>query len=92
MDRDGFMANRIVRDAVVRNLIVIGEACARISPELRERHVDVPWPDIVAFRNILVHAYFGIDWEIVWYAASVQAPELAGRIERILHDETAQEG
>ena len=87
MERDDFLANRTVRDAVVRNLIVIGEACGRVSEDLRGRHPEIPWPDIVAFRNILVHAYFGIDWDIVWHAASRQVPDLASRIARIVETE-----
>jgi uncharacterized protein with HEPN domain len=86
-----FLANRTVRDAVVRNLTVIGEACSRVSPSLRERHSDVPWADIVAFRNILVHAYFGIDWNIVWRAAARQVPDLASRIETVLQAEFGAE-
>ena len=70
LDRTAFLANRTVRDAVVRNLIVIGEACSRVSQAVRDCHPEIPWADIVAFRNILVHAYFGIDWDIVWHAAS----------------------
>ena len=42
MERADFLANRTVRDAVARNLTVIGEACARISPELREGRADIP--------------------------------------------------
>jgi hypothetical protein len=41
-------------------LTIIGEAVARLSPELTARHNAVPWPDIVGLRNILVHEYFGM--------------------------------
>ena len=88
--REDFLGNRTVRDAVVRNLTVIGEACARISLPLRERYGEIPWPDVIAFRNILVHAYFGIDWNIVWEAASRQAPQLAEMIGRILQSESSE--
>jgi uncharacterized protein with HEPN domain len=69
---------------VVQKLTVIGEAAARLSDELKARHREVPWPRIVAFRNILVHAYFGIDWSEVWLAASTQAPELRDQVMSIL--------
>jgi len=68
---------------VVRNLIVIGAACSRVSQALRDCHPEIPWADIVAFRNILVHAYFGIDWDIVWQAASRQVPDLASQLATI---------
>ena len=54
------------------------------SDELKKRHPEIPWPQIVAFRNILVHAYFGVDWTEVWQAATRQAPELRGQIAAIL--------
>jgi len=67
--------------------LVIGEAAARISDELKARYREIPWPKIVAFRNILVHAYFGTDWAEVWLAASRQAPELRDQIASILQAE-----
>jgi uncharacterized protein with HEPN domain len=45
---------------------VISEAAARVSEELKARYAQVRWPRIIAFRNILVHAYFGIAWDVVW--------------------------
>jgi len=87
MREEDFAADRTVRDAVARNLTVIGEACARVSAYLKEKYTDIPWADVVAFRNILVHAYFGIDWGIVWLAASRDAPLLGTKIRRILEAE-----
>jgi uncharacterized protein with HEPN domain len=72
----GFQESEMVRSAIVQKLAVIGEAASRVSADLQVRHDAVPWARIVAFRNILVHAYFGIDTAIVWRAASVEAPAL----------------
>jgi uncharacterized protein with HEPN domain len=47
----------------------------------------VPWPQIVAFRNILVHAYFGIDWDVVWRAAKNRCPVLREQVALILAGE-----
>ncbi|MCC6389216.1 MAG: DUF86 domain-containing protein [Bryobacterales bacterium] len=63
---------------------IIGEAAARVSDDLSARHPEVPWPRIVAFRNILIHAYFGIDWEVVWLAAADRCPVLRRQIAAIL--------
>lgn len=41
------------------------KAAARVSEDLKGRHPQVPWPHIIAFRNILIHAYFGIEWNVV---------------------------
>ena len=68
----------------MQKLAVIGEAAARISGDLTNRYPQVPWPQIVAFRNILIHAYFGIDWNEVWKSARVDCPALRGQVAGIL--------
>jgi len=82
--RDAFLGNDLLRSAVLQKLSVIGEAAARLSPEFTARHPEVEWPDIVAFRNIAVHAYFDVDWSIVWVAATEDAPALRQQVLRIL--------
>jgi uncharacterized protein with HEPN domain len=79
-----FRDDELVRSAVVQKLSVIGEAAARVGDELRTLHSEIPWVRIVAFRNILVHAYFGIDWNVVWVAATKQCPPLRAQIADIL--------
>ena len=87
LDRTGFEESDLVGSAVVQKLAVIGEAAARVSADLRSRHPRIPWPEIIAFRNILVHAYFGIDWGIVWLAASKQVPVLRCQVGAVLDAE-----
>lgn len=72
------------RGAVVRKLATIGEAAGRLPDELRRRYSTIPWEKIIAFRNILVHAYFGIQWDIVWRAATEEVPALRKQIAAIL--------
>ncbi|HEY9721716.1 MAG TPA: HepT-like ribonuclease domain-containing protein [Oscillatoriaceae cyanobacterium] len=76
-------ASELVRSAVLQKLMVIGEATARLSAELKDAHPEIPWRSIVGFRNIAVHAYFSVNWEIVWTAATVESPALAREIELI---------
>jgi uncharacterized protein with HEPN domain len=83
-DFETFQKSEMMRSAVVQKLSVIGEGAARVSDTLRSRAPEVPWPQIVAFRNILVHAYFGIDWEEVWRAARTRCPVLREQVARIL--------
>ena len=59
----------------------------RISDELKARYPRIPWPQIVAFRNLLIHAYFGIDWNEVWKAAKVDCSALRGEVLSILETE-----
>jgi uncharacterized protein with HEPN domain len=79
-----FLADETLCYAVAQKLTVIGEAVARLSPEITARHNSVPWPDIVGLRNILVHQYFGIHWPLVWQTASDDAPVLRSRVAEIL--------
>jgi uncharacterized protein with HEPN domain len=58
--RQSFTTSDLRRSAVVQKLTVIGEAAARLPDELKRRHTTIPWMKISAFRNILVHAYFGV--------------------------------
>jgi uncharacterized protein with HEPN domain len=85
--RDSFLQDDLLRSAVLHKLTVIGEAAARVSADLRERHPEIQWPDIVGFRNIAVHAYFVVDWSIVWVTATQDAPELRRQVLEILADE-----
>jgi uncharacterized protein with HEPN domain len=84
VDVERFVRDDLVRSAVLHKLTVIGEAAARVSMPLRARFAEVPWSDIVGFRNIAVHAYFSVDWRIVWQAATSDAPELRKQVAEIL--------
>jgi uncharacterized protein with HEPN domain len=73
------------RDALY--LADIGEAAARLSLDFKNRHPETDWADIVAFRNIAVHAYFSVDWGTVWVAATEDAPSLRRQVTAILQAE-----
>ena len=71
----------------VKELSLFGSAVRnemRPGSDLTSRHPEAPWPQIAAFRNILIHAYFGIDWDVVWRAATNRCPVLRGQIADIL--------
>ncbi len=74
----------MMRSAVVQKLTIIGEAASRISEGLKSRHSEIPWPKIVGFRNILVHAYFGVAWEEVWWAAKRDCPTIREQVAAIV--------
>jgi uncharacterized protein with HEPN domain len=79
-------SNLLVRSAVVHQLTVIGEAVARLSTAVRDQHPEIPWTDIKALRNVVVHNYFGIDWLEVWSAASTDVPVLRSQLLEILRE------
>jgi uncharacterized protein with HEPN domain len=87
LDCSSFQQSEIIRSAVAHKLSIIGEAAAHVPEDVRSRHPEVPWPKIVAFRNVMIHAYFGIDWDEVWRAATRECPELKVQIESVVQDE-----
>jgi uncharacterized protein with HEPN domain len=87
-----FLRDEVLPAAVLHHLTVIGEAINRLSPELRERHPEVPWQQIVAVRHRIVHAYFDLDWQILWNAATDDVPQLRRQIHLILESEFPESG
>jgi uncharacterized protein with HEPN domain len=61
-----FMSSHTLQDAVLRNLQTMTESTQRLSDALKIAHPDVEWRRIIAFRNVLVHDYLGIDLERIW--------------------------
>ena len=86
LDEAGFYQDSKSQSAVLQKLIVIGEAAARLPQEFRAQYPQIEWRDIIAFRNILVHAYFSIKLEIVWEAAIGDVPELQRSVVKILQE------
>jgi uncharacterized protein with HEPN domain len=71
-----FESNKVLRYAVERQILVIGEAAGRVSSTLRDAHPEIQWRSIVAQRNILAHEYGEILVERIWRVASEHIPEL----------------
>lgn len=86
-DRAGFLGDVTRRAAVLHELTVIGEAATRLPADFKGRHVETPWVKIVAFRNFVVHEYFGLDWPIVWDTATELVPALRRQVSAILEAE-----
>lgn len=71
-------------DAVVRNLEIIGEATKRMPSEIKGKYSSIEWKKIAGLRDILIHAYFGVDLEIVWDVLKNKLPDLKKKIEEII--------
>jgi uncharacterized protein with HEPN domain len=82
-----FEQNEMMSSAVLQKLTVIGEAASRLPKEFTNRFPEIPWIDIIGFRNIAVHEYFAIRWDIAWTAATEEVPVLKGQVEKILQEE-----
>ena len=70
--------------ALVKCIEIIGEAAAQISNESREALPQIPWSDIIAMRNRLIHAYFDINLDILWKTVIEDLPPLISELEKIL--------
>ena len=66
IDFNEFTMNRMIQDAVVRNLEIIGEAPGRLPETMKDKASEIEWRKITALRNILAHEYFGVSLPIVW--------------------------
>lgn len=84
MDEIDFLQDHKSQSAVLQKLIVIGEAAGRLSKEFCDQHPEVEWRKVVAFRNILVHAYFSIKLDIVWETVTSDVPKLRNKVIELL--------
>jgi uncharacterized protein with HEPN domain len=81
---DEFLANSEKRFATIKQIEIIGEACARISSTVKDNYPDIEWKNIVGFRNISIHEYFGVNFQIVWQIAQNDLPTLKQQFTTIL--------
>lgn len=81
--RDAFFSSTEKQDAILHNLQLLGESVRRLSDELKSHYPEVPWRDIAAFRNVVVHEYTRIDLDVVWEIVTERIPALEKQIERV---------
>ena len=80
--RADFLADKRTQQAVILNIVVIGEAATRLAdeyPEFVAGYPEVPWKSMRGMRNRMAHGYFDIDLAIVWQTVHTSLPELAAR-------------
>jgi uncharacterized protein with HEPN domain len=70
-----FISDKKTRDAVLRNFEELGEAAKRIPEPIRLSDTAIEWRKISNFRNVLIHDYFGINYEIVWNILNDYLPQ-----------------
>ena len=76
MNFDTFAQNEMAIDAVVRNFSIIGEAARHVPEQIQMRCPELPWEDMCAMRNVLVHQYFGADLKTIWETIRHDFPPL----------------
>ena len=82
--RQEFDGDELLQAWMILNIQAIGEAARSLSADLRRSHPEIPWPQIIAMRNILVHEYFAADLQEVWRTVESDLPDLKSKVEAIL--------
>ncbi len=84
VSKDEFMANVEKQYAVIRALEIMGEAVKKLPSSLRNEHPEVPWKEIAASRDVLIHDYGQINLEIVWRIVTEDLPPLKKQLEQLI--------
>ena len=85
-DREAFSSSHLVQDAVLRNLQTMAESTQRLSHAAKQRRPDVDWTALAGLRNVLVHAYLGVDLDQVQRALEQDMPRLKAACQAILEE------
>ena len=81
---EAFAADETLRRAFVRSLEIVGEAAKKVPEDFRAAHPIVEWRAMAGMRDVLIHDYFGVDFELVWDVVRNRIPELRGHVASIL--------
>ncbi len=84
--KEAFAEQELIQVWMVHNLQIIGEAARSISEDFTAQYPEVPWAQIIAFWNIVVHEYFRVDLDLVWLIVVKNLPGLKNQIEAILQE------
>ncbi len=84
--RDELDANREFRRALERCVELIGEAATRLSEDWRGSHPEIPWRQIIAMRNVMIHGYDIVVTDVLWDVATNDVSKLRGAIRLLLNE------
>ena len=85
MEKGDFFSSNLVQDGTIRQIEIIGEATKNLSKDFREKYPHIHWNDIAGMRDRLIHHYFGVNLNDVWYTVEVDIQALKDEILTILH-------
>ena len=79
-----FQADEKLQLAVIRLLEIAGEAASGLSDGVKDNHPEIPWSQITATRNRLIHGYFDVDLNVVWKIVTEDVPALAQSLQALI--------
>ncbi len=83
VDFDALVANIEKQDAILRRIMIIGEATKRLSKDFRAQHPTIPWKEIAGMRDVITHNYDEVDLDEVWTVINENLPQLLADIESL---------
>ncbi len=86
MSYEDFRKDDKTLSAVIRKFEIMGEAAKNVPRDVREKYKHIPWKEMAAFRDKLIHFYFGIKSELVWNTIKLDLPRLKKEVKRVLKD------
>ncbi len=86
MDFNEFKSDDKTTSAVVRKLEIIGEATKNLPESVTQNYPDLPWQDMARTRDKISHAYFEVDYEIVWKVIKEKLPDLVPNLQQIMKE------
>lgn len=84
LKHDTLEHNRLVSQAIVRSIEIVGEAASQLSKEYKENNPELPWAQIIGMRNRIIHAYFDIDYALVESTVKQDLPVLIVQLTKLL--------
>jgi uncharacterized protein with HEPN domain len=84
LGRNRFDEDELIQTWMIHHLQIIGEAAGQLKEDFIQTHPIIPWSQIIAMRNLLVHVYFGVDLNEVWRAVEKDLPVLRDAIEKLV--------
>jgi uncharacterized protein with HEPN domain len=90
ISKEEFKKSKDTKDATIRRIEIIGEAIKNISKRIRNKYSDIEWKKIAGTRDIMIHAYFNVDLDIIWNIIKKDLPDLKKKIKIILEEESSR--
>ncbi len=84
VDREKCLQDDLLQSAILQKFIVMGEAAAHLSDDFRSQHPEIVWSSVIGLRNVAVHQYFSVSWDIIWVTGTQDVPLLRKQVAALL--------